>query len=147
MEKLLIYKCDVCGYILEVVHLGKRTLVETGTGFTKTMTVADAQVTCCGQAMKLLTANDTDAAIEKHVPEITFDGEKVTVQVGSVLHPMSEEHLINWIVICYDNVIQRVNLKAFDEPKAEFLVKEDVKIIEAYAYCNLHGLWKATKAR
>lgn len=147
MRKLLIYKCNECGYILEVIHLGKRTLVSAGEGYTKTLTVADAKVICCGKPMQLLTANTVDASTEKHVPDIKFEGDKVVVNVGSVDHPMTPEHLIQWVILCYDNVVQRVDLTADDKPHAEFFIGPDVKLVEAYAYCNLHGLWSATATR
>ena len=122
-EKLQIYKCQVCGNIVEVVHTGAGELV------------------CCGQPMTLMTENSTDAATEKHVPVIekTADGFKVTV--GSVAHPMEEKHYIEWIEIIADGKAYRKFLNPGDAPEALFEIKADK--VTARAYCNLHGLWKA----
>lgn len=147
MSKLLIYKCDVCGYVLEVVHLGKRTLVEAGEGFTRTMTVADAIVTCCGKAMTLVEENTVDASVEKHVPAVYFEDGKVVVKVGSVAHPMIAEHYIQWIALTYDDTVIRVKLEPGQEPQAIFYVGPNVTTVKAYAYCNLHGLWSATASK
>jgi superoxide reductase len=122
-EKLGIYKCEVCGNIVEVLHSGKGELV------------------CCGQPMKLLKENTTDAAKEKHVPvvEKTRDGFKV--KVGSVAHPMEEKHYIEWIEIIADGKAYRQFLNPGDAPEAFF--KIDAKQVIAREYCNIHGLWKA----
>ena len=97
---------------------------------------------CCGQKMTPLVPNTTEAAGEKHLPVITVDGNKVTVTVGSTLHPMSEEHSIVWIYLETNLGGQRKNLSFDGEPKAEFVLSEGEKAVSAYAYCNLHGLWK-----
>ncbi|MBR1647783.1 MAG: desulfoferrodoxin [Selenomonadaceae bacterium] len=96
-----------------------------------------------GKPMQFLTANTTDAAQEKHVPQVTVDGKKIRVQVGSVEHPMTEAHLIQWIYLQTKRGGQYVHLSATDKPVAEFIVADDDEPIAAYEYCNLHGLWKA----
>ena len=121
-KKLEIYKCQVCGNMVEMVHTGAGELV------------------CCGQPMTLLAENSTDAATEKHVPVVgkTANGFKVTV--GSVAHPMEEKHYIEWIEIVVDGTAYRKFLNAGDVPEAVFEIKADK--VTARAYCNLHGLWK-----
>lgn len=100
-------------------------------------------ITCDGKPMNFLMANTTDAAQEKHVPQVTVDGKKIFVKVGSVAHPMTEAHLIQWIYLQTKKGGQYVNLTASDKPEAEFIVADDDEPIAAYEYCNLHGLWKA----
>ncbi len=121
-EKLGVYKCEICGNIVEVVHEGKGELV------------------CCGKPMKYMKAGEIDAAQEKHVPvvEKTVDGFKVSV--GSVAHPMEEKHYIEWIEIIADGKAYREFLKPGDVPEAEFYIKADQ--VTAREYCNIHGLWK-----
>jgi superoxide reductase len=121
-EKLQIYKCDVCGNIVEVVHGGKGQLV------------------CCNQPMKLFAENTVDAAKEKHVPVVEKTASGVTVKVGSVAHPMEEKHFIEWIELLVDGKAYRQFLKPGEAPEASFTVKADK--VEAREYCNLHGLWK-----
>lgn len=126
MTKLLqIYKCAICGNIVEVVHPG------------------GGQLVCCGQPMDLQKENTTDGALEKHVPVIVKVKGGVEVKVGSVAHPMTSEHYIEWIeIVCADGCCSsRVFLKPGDEPKA--VLKTDCQEISAREYCNLHGLWKA----
>jgi superoxide reductase len=113
-----IYKCAVCGNIVEVLHAGGGDLV------------------CCGQPMQLLTENTTDASREKHVPVIEKMPDGVKVKVGSVAHPMEEKHYI-----IADGKVCRQFLKPGQAPEAVFAVK--AAEITARAYCNLHGLWKA----
>jgi superoxide reductase len=122
-EKLEVYKCEVCGNIVEVLHGGAGTLV------------------CCGQDMILQKENTTDAAREKHVPvvEKTVDGFKV--KVGSVPHPMEPKHYIEWIEIIADGTAYRKFLNPGDAPETEF--KIDAAEITAREYCNVHGHWKA----
>lgn len=122
-KKLEIYKCEVCGNIVEVLHEGKGELV------------------CCGKPMKLFTENTVDAAREKHVPVIEETANGVKVKVGSVAHPMEEKHQIEWIEIIADGKAYRQFLKSGETPEALFEVKGDK--ITAREYCNLHGLWKA----
>ena len=122
-KKMEIYKCEICGNIVEVLHGGKGELV------------------CCNQPMKLYEENTVDAAKEKHVPVIekTDSGFKVTV--GSVPHPMEEEHYIEWIEAIADGKAYRQFLKPGDVPEAVFEI--DAEQITAREYCNKHGLWKA----
>lgn len=122
-ERSQIYKCDLCGNIVEVLHGGKGELV------------------CCGKPMKLFTENTVDAAREKHVPVIekTADGWKV--RVGSVAHPMEEKHYIEWIALDAGDRVHRKYLKPGDAPEAEFRCSETA--VAAKEYCNLHGLWSA----
>ena len=100
-------------------------------------------ISCCGKPMQEMTPNTTDAAQEKHVPVIQVEGQKVTVTVGSTLHPMTAEHLIEWIYLETKQGGQRKVLSAGDAPQAVFALTEDDAPVAAYAYCNLHGLWKA----
>ncbi|MDD5291372.1 MAG: desulfoferrodoxin [Patescibacteria group bacterium] len=118
-----IYKCNVCGNIVEMIH--------TGVG----------QLVCCGQPMQLQNPNTVDAAQEKHVPVIEKTGKDVKVKIGSVPHPMEEAHYIEWIEIIADGQSYKKFLRPGDKPEAEFCV--DAKEIIARAYCNLHGLWQA----
>lgn len=98
---------------------------------------------CCGEPMVELKANDTDAALEKHVPAVTVDGNAVHVQVGSVLHPMTPEHYITFICLVTEKGWQVAQLSADGEPVADFAVAEGDKPLRVYEYCNLHGLWVA----
>jgi len=123
MEKLQVYKCGVCGNIVTVYHVGGGTL------------------TCCNQKMNLLTENSTDAAQEKHVPVIEKTEAGFTVTVGSVEHPMQEDHYIEWIELQADGKAYVQYLNPGDKPQAVFNVTAE-KVI-ARGYCNLHGLWKA----
>ena len=102
-----------------------------------------ADISCGGKPMQFLKANTTDAAQEKHVPQVTVDGKKVSVKVGSVAHPMTEPHLIQWIYLQTKKGGQYVHLSASDKPEAEFIVADGDEPIAAYEFCNLHGLWKA----
>lgn len=118
-----IYKCEICGNIVEVLHGGAGELV------------------CCGQPMKLIVADTVDAAKEKHVPVIEKTATGYKVSVGSVAHPMEEKHYIEWIELIADGVSYRKFLKPGDVPVAEFCVT--ASSVSAKEYCNLHGLWKA----
>lgn len=100
-------------------------------------------IVCCGEEMEALVANTTDAAQEKHVPVVTVDGNRVDVVVGSVEHPMTEEHMIKWIYLLTKNGAQRKELSPGDRPAATFELVDD-EPIEVYEWCNLHGLWKTT---
>jgi superoxide reductase len=122
-ERLQIYKCEICGNIVEVLHEGKGELV------------------CCGQPMKLYKENTVDAALEKHVPVIEKTASGFKVKIGSVAHPMIEEHYIEWIEAIVDGVAYRKFLKPGDAPEAEFCIKAES--IVAREYCNIHGLWKS----
>jgi superoxide reductase len=121
-EKLQVYKCDVCGNIVELLHEGAGELV------------------CCGQPMKLFEANTVDAAKEKHVPVKEAGANGLTVKVGSVPHPMEEKHYIEWVEITQDGKAYRQFLKPGEAPQAVFPVQGEWTARE---YCNLHGLWKA----
>ncbi len=119
-----IYKCNICGNIVEVLHAGVGTLV------------------CCGQPMELLKEKIEDVGLEKHVPVIEKTETEIKVKVGSVPHPMEEKHYIEWIEIITDGNIHRKFLKPGMEPEAKFNVEAEK--IEAREYCNIHGLWKSS---
>ena len=104
---------------------------------------AGADISCGGKPMNFLTANTTDAAQEKHVPQVTVDGKKISVKVGSVEHPMTEAHLIQWIYLQTKRGGQYVHLSATDKPEAEFIVADGDEPLAVYEFCNLHGLWMA----
>ncbi len=122
-ERLEVYKCDVCGNIVEVMHGGAGTLV------------------CCGEDMKLFTENTVDAAKEKHVPVIEKTADGFKVSVGSVAHPMEEKHYIEFIEVIADGKVYRQYLEPGQAPEAEFCI--EAESVTAREYCNLHGLWKA----
>ena len=122
-ERLEVYKCELCGNIVEVLHGGGGELV------------------CCGQPMKLMAENTVDAAKEKHVPVIEKVDGGVKVKVGSVAHPMEEKHYIEWIEIIADGKAYRQFLAPGDAPEAFFCV--DAAQVTAREYCNIHGQWKA----
>ena len=120
---LSVYKCELCGNIVELVHSGGGTLV------------------CCGQPMKLLAENTSEGAKEKHVPVIEKTAEGYRVTVGSVAHPMEADHYIQWIELLTDGIAYRAFLKPGDKPEASFCVK--AAKVSAREYCNKHGLWKS----
>ncbi|NLT15478.1 MAG: desulfoferrodoxin [Clostridiales bacterium] len=101
-----------------------------------------APMVCCGEEMTELVANTVDASSEKHVPVVTVEGDKITVNVGSVPHPMLPEHYIMWVYLQTEKGGQRKCLKPGEAPKAVFTLIDD-KPVAAFEYCNLHGLWKA----
>ena len=117
------YICRKCGNMVVKILNGGGTL------------------TCCDQEMELLTANTTDAAQEKHVPAVTREGNKVHVEIGTVLHPMIPEHYITMIAVAQGAKYQQIDLKPGQQPTADFIVEDGP--ITVYEYCNLHGLWKA----
>jgi len=121
-ERLEVYKCNICGNIVEVLHGGGGELV------------------CCGQAMSKLVENTVDAAKEKHVPVVEKVEGGVKVKVGEVAHPMEEKHWIQWIEIVADGKAYRQFLNPGEAPEATFDVEADQ--VTAREYCNLHGLWK-----
>lgn len=125
MKEIKILKCNHCGNIV--------TYIEN----------KGVPVVCCGEKMTVLTANTTDAAQEKHVPEYKVDGTKVTVKVGSVAHPMTEEHHIAWILLVTESGYSIKYLDHTAAPEAEFIISGGDSVCGVYAYCNLHGLWKA----
>ena len=98
-------------------------------------------VVCCGKPMKELVPGAVDGALEKHVPAVTIDGKTVKVQIGEVIHPMLPEHFIQFIALETKNGVQIKDLKAGDEPKAEFVLADGDEAVAVYEYCNLHGLW------
>ena len=97
---------------------------------------------CCGESMVELVPNTTDAAVEKHVPEVKIEGNTVTVIVGSTAHPMAQEHYIQWIALETKQGAQRKPLTPGAAPEAVFALAQGDEAVAAYAYCNLHGLWK-----
>lgn len=123
IAKTQIYKCPVCGNVVEVLFNGGGTLV------------------CCGKPMELLTEKTADQGKEKHVPVIEKTEKGIRVKVGDVPHPMEEKHYIAWIEIIADGRTFRKFLKPGEKPEAEFEIKAEN--VEAREYCNLHGLWKA----
>ena len=98
-------------------------------------------VVCCGEPMQELVANSVDASKEKHVPAVEYKCNKVTVNIGDVPHPMTEEHYIQWVYLLTEQGGQRKCLNPGDEPKVDFALVSGDKPVAAYAYCNLHGLW------
>lgn len=122
-KRLQVYKCEICGNIVEMVHEGAGQLV------------------CCGQPMKLMEENTVDASREKHVPVIEKVDGRIKVKVGSVPHPMEEKHYIEWIEVIADGRAYRQFLKPGDAPEAAFCI--DASSITVREYCNIHGLWRA----
>ena len=119
-----IYKCEICGNIVEIVHTGGGSLV------------------CCNQEMTLLEEKNEDASVEKHVPYIEKTMSGILVKIGQNQdHPMTDEHYIEWIQVIADGVSYRKFLKPGDKPEAEFSI--DAENISAREYCNVHGLWKS----
>ncbi|MFA5141882.1 MAG: desulfoferrodoxin [Candidatus Woesearchaeota archaeon] len=114
-----IYKCNVCGHVIEVLHGGECALV------------------CCGKPMELLEEKTNDVGQEKHVPVVEIVGDHVKVKVGEIPHPMEPNHYIEWIEIVSKGKLYRIHLKPGDLPEAEFPALAEY----ARAYCNIHGLW------
>ncbi len=102
---------------------------------------SNVPVVCCGKPMKELIPGAVDGALEKHVPKLTIEGNTLKVQIGEVIHPMLTEHYIQFIALETKNGCQIKNLKAGDEPKAEFVLADGDNVVAVYEYCNLHGLW------
>lgn len=119
-----ILRCKHCGNI--ITHLND----------------SKVPVVCCGEKMEVLVPNTTDAATEKHVPDVKVEGKEVIVTVGSVEHPMVEEHFIEWILVESKQGIQVKWLKAGQKPSHSFILSDDDELVAVYEYCNLHGLWK-----
>ncbi len=121
-KKLEIYKCEICGNLIEVEFAGVGELV------------------CCGQPMTLQVENTVEASKEKHIPVIREMEEGIMVEVGSIPHPMETAHYIQWIEVITDKKTYREFLKPGDNPACFFPITNDA--FTARAYCNLHGLWK-----
>lgn len=119
------FKCSICGQIIAIVK-------ETS-----------SPIVCCNKTMQEIIPGTTEASLEKHIPTYTINNGIVKVNVGSVEHPMTNEHYIEWISLQTNNGNQRKLLKPSDKPYVEFLINKQDKIEAIYAYCNLHGLWKA----
>ena len=117
------FRCAVCGNIVGLIEDGGGVLI------------------CCGQNMNKLIPNTTDGAFEKHIPVGTFENGRLLVTVGSAPHPMIEAHHIMWIAVAAGNTTMRISLNPDEAPSAEFFIKKQPATI--YAYCNLHGLWRA----
>lgn len=124
-RRLQVYRCEICGNIVQVLHAGKGELV------------------CCNQPMKLLEEKTEEQGREKHVPVVEKTDKGIKVEVGSVPHPMEEKHYIEWIEVQTDKGISTKFLNPGDEPRAEFEIEGD--IVKAREYCNIHGLWAAGK--
>lgn len=123
--ELRFFKCSKCGNVL-----------------VKFVDKCDG-ITCCGEQISELKAGVTDAALEKHVPVVEVKGDVVNVSVGSVTHPMQDDHFINFICIQTNKGFQMKNLSPSDKPEASFVLSKGEKLEATYEYCNLHGLWKA----
>ncbi|MFA5022254.1 MAG: desulfoferrodoxin [Patescibacteria group bacterium] len=119
-----VYKCNICGNIVQILHNGAGELV------------------CCGQPMQLLKENTVDASLEKHVPVIEKTDKGIKVKVGSEPHPMEAKHYIEWIQVIAGNTAYRQYLKPGDAPEAEFCIPYSDNLV-AREYCNLHGLWQS----
>jgi superoxide reductase len=120
-KRLQIYRCEVCGNMVEVLHAGQRETI------------------CCDQAMGLVEAKTEEQGREKHVPVIEKTDKGIKVKVGSVPHPMEETHYIEWVAVQTDGGICRKFLNPKEKPEAEFEIRES--ILGAREYCNIHGLW------
>lgn len=125
-KQLQVYKCNICGNIVEVLHTGVGELV------------------CCGQPMELLKEKIEDVGQEKHLPVIEKTEDGIKVKIGSIPHPMEENHYIEWIEIIADGRVCKKFLKPGDTPEAQFRGKGEK--IEAREYCSVHGLWKSNEA-
>ncbi len=124
MKNQKFFRCKHCGNFIGLINN------------------AGVPMICCGEEMEEVVPNTVEASQEKHIPFITFDGSIMNVQIGSVLHPSTEEHYIDFIYVQTEHGGQRKSIKPGDAPVAEFLFIDD-KPIEVFAYCNIHGLWSA----
>ncbi len=122
-KRLQIYKCEICGNIVEVLHEGAGELV------------------CCGQPMNLQEEKTEEQGKEKHLPVIERTEKGIKVKVGEVTHPMEENHYIEWIEVLADGRVFKKFLNPDDSPEAEFLITSEK--VEAREYCSIHGLWKS----
>ena len=123
MNETKFFICEHCGNIVGIIHN------------------AGVPLMCCGQKMTEHKAGAVDASLAKHVPVAKVEGNVVKVEVGSILHPMTEEHNISWVYLLTDKGGQRKNLETGKEPVVTFALSDE-KPLAVYAYCNLHGLWK-----
>jgi superoxide reductase len=125
-EEKQVYRCNICGNIVEVIHIGTGRLV------------------CCGQQMELLEEKTSGLGPEKHVPIVEKTDSGIKVKVGSVSHPMEENHCIEWIEVVADDRVYRKVLKPGDKAEAEFNIElEDIDEVSAREYCSIHGLWES----
>lgn len=124
-KKGKIYKCEICGNIVEVLHEGPGTLV------------------CCNQDMGLMDERSEDQGLEKHVPVVRRDGSEVVVTVGDVLHPMDDDHFIEFIELIVDGNSYVRYLSPGDKPEVVFCIPENAEDVYAREYCSLHGLWRS----
>ena len=122
-KEQVFYRCPICGNIFGVIENSQVVPV------------------CCGQPMHCMTPGETDGAHEKHLPTVETDGNKLTVHVGSVPHPMSPEHWIQWIYLHTNQGGYRAILKPDDPPQTVFTLRENEIPLAVYCYCNIHGLW------
>ncbi len=123
MDRLDVYRCEVCGNLVEVLHVGGGELM------------------CCGKPMTRLTLRSTDIGQEKHLPVIEDSEDGITIRIGEIPHPMTEEHLIEWVeVIGTDGSTRRIFLNSGDLPQVHISIKKE-EVREVRVYCNLHGLW------
>ena len=119
------YRCNHCGNLVMMVY------------------DAGVNPVCCGEKMELLVPGFVDASVEKHVPVVQVQADGLRVEVGSVAHPMTEEHYIEWISLQTAQGYQRKMLNPGDAPKAEFALCDGDEVKAVYAYCNIHGLWRS----
>lgn len=123
MREFKMLRCKVCG---KIIGFFKETPVPT---------------ICCGQPMEVIKANSTDGAFEKHVPVVSINKDVVHVEIGSTIHPMLENHYIEFVILQTDKGYQRKDLKPGDQPILDFKILENEKPLRVFEYCNLHGLW------
>ncbi len=123
MDSLTLYRCNTCGNLIQMIQ--------------------DSGIIpiCCGEQMELVRANSKEATMEKHVPVIEQNDRRIRIRIGSLPHPMTEEHHIEWIVLLTNKGMYMRELKISDYPECTFTIGEDEKVFAAYSYCNLHGLW------
>ncbi len=121
IERMQVYKCDICGNTIDIAHVGGGELV------------------CCNQPMTLMEEKSADQGLEKHLPVIEKADKRLKIRVGSTAHPMEEKHFIEWIETVTEDAVSRKYLKPGDQPERSFCYKQDM--LKVRAYCNLHGLW------
>jgi len=122
MEVNQVYKCNICGNIVELLHVG------------------GGQLVCCGQPMELLKEKNEEEGQEKHRPVINIKNEEIEVRIGEILHPMEENHFIEWVEIFLKDRVYRRFLKPGEEPIVSFFIKDKPERVRIY--CNIHGLWR-----